>query len=305
MVVLEVQHLFKKFGDFTAVADISFTLKEGEILGVLGRNGAGKTTTLQMCLGALTPTSGTLKYFGKTLSESNRSEILEKVNFSSTYTFLPYDLTTRENLTYSSWLYNIKNRSKQVNDIREMFDLEELWDEQFTNLSAGQKTRVNLAKAFINDPKVLLLDEPTASLDPATADFVRKLVLKEKKERGTSVLFTSHNMSEVEEVCDRVVVIDGGKIIAEGTPKQLAAGIDKCLVKLFITSPVDKFITLMNSQNLEVTKEGNFHVIVTKESQVAELFSLLANHEVIYKEIIVESADLEDYFLEKFSSDWK
>ncbi len=279
-------------------------MEEGEVLGVLGRNGAGKTTTLQMCLGALKPTSGVLKYFGKIFSEENRSEILEKVNFSSTYTFLPYDLTTKENLIYSSWLYNIKNRAKRVLEIKEIFDLGDLWDEQFTNLSAGQKTKVNLAKAFINNPKVLLLDEPTASLDPATADFVRKLVLKEKRERGVSVLFTSHNMAEVEEVCDKVVVIDAGKIIAQGTPKELASGLDKCTVKLFVTSPHEDFLKLMKIQSLGTKKEGNFYVISTKESKVAELFSLLAKNEVIYKEIIVESADLEDYFLEKFSSNW-
>lgn len=304
MKALEVENLIKKFGSFTAVNKISLFMEEGEVLGVLGRNGAGKTTTLQMCLGALTPTSGVLKYFGKVFSEENRSEILEKVNFSSTYTFLPYDLTTKENLIYSSWLYNIKNRAKRVLEIKEMFDLGDLWDEQFTNLSAGQKTRVNLAKAFINNPKVLLLDEPTASLDPATADFVRKLVLKEKKDRGVSVLFTSHNMAEVEEVCDKVVVIDGGKIIAQGTPKELAAGLDKCTVKLFVTSSHEDFLNLMKMQSLETKKEGNFYVIGTKESKVAELFAVLAKNEVIYKEIIVESADLEDYFLEKFSSNW-
>jgi len=301
---LEVKNLIKKFGPFTAVNNISFSMEEGEVLGVLGRNGAGKTTTLQMCLGALKPTSGVLKYFGKIFSEENRSEILEKVNFSSTYTFLPYDLTTKENLIYSSWLYNIKNRAKRVLEIKEIFDLGDLWDEQFTNLSAGQKTKVNLAKAFINNPKVLLLDEPTASLDPATADFVRKLVLKEKRERGVSVLFTSHNMAEVEEVCDKVVVIDAGKIIAQGTPKELASGLDKCTVKLFVTSPHEDFLKLMKIQSLGTKKEGNFYVISTKESKVAELFSLLAKNEVIYKEIIVESADLEDYFLEKFSSNW-
>lgn len=304
MKALEVKNLIKKFGPFTAVNNISFSMEEGEVLGVLGRNGAGKTTTLQMCLGALKPTSGVLKYFGKIFSEENRSEILEKVNFSSTYTFLPYDLTTKENLIYSSWLYNIKNRAKRVLEIKEIFDLGDLWDEQFTNLSAGQKTKVNLAKAFINNPKVLLLDEPTASLDPATADFVRKLVLKEKRERGVSVLFTSHNMAEVEEVCDKVVVIDAGKIIAQGTPKELASGLDKCTVKLFVTSPHEDFLKLMKIQSLGTKKEGNFYVISTKESKVAELFSLLAKNEVIYKEIIVESADLEDYFLEKFSSNW-
>lgn len=298
----EAKNLIKKFGDFTAVNGVSFDVAAGEILGVLGRNGAGKTTTLQMCLGALTPTSGEIKYFGKTFDDKSRSEILEFVNFSSTYTFLPYDLTTRENLLYSAWLYKIDDRNKRLSDVKEMFELDDLWDQKFTDLSAGQKTRVNLAKAFVNKPKVLLLDEPTASLDPTTADFVRKLVLKEKAERNISVIFTSHNMAEVEEVCDKVAVIDHGRVIKVGTPKELASGLDRCVIKLFITSEINQFTDVIKSLKLETKKEGNFYTIVTKESKVSDVFSALAKAHVTYKEVIVESADLEDYFLETFGS---
>src|SRR3990167_4051778 len=157
MVILTVDNLTKKFKDFLAVDDVSFELKEGEILGLLGPNGAGKTTTIQMLLGALTPTSGTVSYFGKDLAK-HRTEILEKVNFSSTYTNLPWLLTAKENLTYTSYLYDIPNRKQKVEEMIKQFRLEDLQNKVLNDYSAGQLTRVNLAKAFINKPQVLLLD---------------------------------------------------------------------------------------------------------------------------------------------------
>src|SRR3989339_1104196 len=175
MSILKVTNLTKTFGSgkkaFTAVDNISFGLKEGEILGLLGPNGAGKTTTIQMLLGVLTPTFGEISFFGK-LFEKHREEILEKVNFSSTYTNLPWHLTARENLIYTSYLYDIPDRDKRVNEMIVQFRLEKLKNQALNDLSAGQLTRVNLAKAFINKPQVLLLDEPTASLDPETAHFI-------------------------------------------------------------------------------------------------------------------------------------
>src|SRR3989344_2017261 len=160
MSVIKVSNLSKQFGPpaggFTAVDDISFHLKEGEILGMLGPNGAGKTTTLQMLLGLATPTSGKVEYFGKDLSQ-HRSEILEQVNFSSAYTKLPRLLKVRENMKFISYLYNIPNRKARLEKIAKIFQLEELWEKEVRHLSAGQATRINLAKAFINFPKVLLL----------------------------------------------------------------------------------------------------------------------------------------------------
>lgn len=233
MSVLKVSNLTKKFGSFTAVNNISFDLKEGEILGLLGPNGAGKTTTIQMVIGVLTPTSGEVNYFGKNL-EDNREKILEKINFSSTYTQLPWLLTVEENLRFISYLYEIKNRNQRIDKLAKIFKLEKLLKEQTKNLSSGEITRVNLAKAFINYPKVLLLDEPTASLDPETADYIRKFLLEERDQFNVSIVWTSHNMAEVEEVCDRVILINNGKIIADNTPNKLAKTIEICHVELNI-----------------------------------------------------------------------
>ena len=172
MAILAVSNLTKKFKEFIAVDNVSFDLKQGEILGLLGPNGAGKTTTIQMLLGILTPTSGSVSYFGKDLKK-HREEILEKVNFSSTYTTLPWLLTVKECLHFLSYLYQISDRKKRISEIIEIFKLEELLNEKIQTLSSGQLTRVNLAKALINSPRVLLLDEPTASLDPDTAAYIR------------------------------------------------------------------------------------------------------------------------------------
>src|SRR5579872_210701 len=191
MDILEVKNLTKKFNDFVAVDNISLTLKEGEILGFLGPNGAGKTTTIQMLLGVLTPTSGDIFYFGKNL-KLNREEILDSLNFSSTYTHLPWRLTVWENLLYTSFLYSIPDRKKRVMEVTEIFKLEQLLKRSMAQLSAGQKTRVNLAKAFLNKPKVLLLDEPTASLDPDIAQYIREFILAKRKESAVSIIITSH-----------------------------------------------------------------------------------------------------------------
>lgn len=226
MTILKAQSLSKKYGDFTAVDNISFELKEGEILGFLGPNGAGKTTTIQMLLGVLTPDSGSVHYFGKKFTD-HREEILEQVNFSSTYTQLPWWLTVAENLTYLSYLYSIPNRKERLAQLINTFKLEKLWRKRMRELSAGQTTRVNLAKAFLNFPKVLLLDEPTASLDPDIANYIREFLLSERKQHKISILLTSHNMAEVEQVCDRVIFINHGKIIADDTPAKLAKSINK------------------------------------------------------------------------------
>src|SRR5581483_8234151 len=179
MDILKVNKLTKKFGNFLAVNNIDLTLKEGEILGFLGPNGAGKTTTIQMLLGVLTPSSGEILYFGKNLAKY-REEILDQLNFSSTYTNLPWRLTVYENLKFISYLYSVSNRSKKLNEIIEIFKLEDLKNKFMAQLSAGQKTRVNLAKAFLNNPKILLLDEPTASLDPDIAKYILNFIQEKR-----------------------------------------------------------------------------------------------------------------------------
>ena len=296
MAVLQVKNLTKKFGSFTAVDNISFDLKEGEILGLLGPNGAGKTTTIQMLLGVLTPTKGEIYYFGKDLT-SNREEILEKVNFSSTYTQLPWILTVKENLTYISYLYQISNRQNRIKKIINNFRLEKLIDQRMNELSSGQLTRVNLAKSFINFPKVLLLDEPTASLDPEVANYIRSFLLEERKKFHVSIILTSHNMSEVEEVCDRVIFIDKGKLLANDTPDNLAKTIEISHVELLIKDGLKRTIEYCQRNKITCKLEGRYIIVDLKEREIPQFLRNIMDIGVFYDEISIEKPTLEDYFL--------
>lgn len=218
--ILKVENLTKIYNKVTAVDHISFEVKEGEIVGLLGPNGAGKTTTIQMLLSLLEPTDGKIEIFGKDLSRQ-REEVLERVNFAAPYASLPYNLTPRENLTVFAYLYGVKNRGERVEKLLKDFRLSQFSKTRTGALSSGEHTRLALAKAFLNDPKLLLLDEPTASLDPAIAREIRKDIYERMKNLKGAVLWTSHNMREVETMCDRVIFLMHGKIIVEGTPKNL------------------------------------------------------------------------------------
>ncbi|OQY68273.1 hypothetical protein B6D29_00910 [Microgenomates bacterium UTCPR1] len=296
MDVLEVDNLKKAFGDFVAVDEVSFTIKDGEVLGVLGPNGAGKTTTIQMLLGALTPTSGKIRYFGKDLS-NNREEILEQINFSSTYTQMPENLRLREILTYTAYLYPVFNINGKISELIRTFQLEDLIDKEIHTMSAGQKTRANLAKAFINKPKVLLLDEPTASLDPELAGHVRDIILSEKERSNISVLFTSHNMAEIEEICDRVIFMNQGKIVANDTPDNLAKTIEICHLDLLIIDGLKRTIEMCEKEKRKYRLSGRSIVIDVKEKELAEFLRNLMKRGIFYDRISIEKPTLEDYFL--------
>lgn len=219
-IILEVKHLTKKFGQFEAIKGISFVLKKGEILGLLGPNGAGKTTTIQCILGLIKPTSGKIKIFDQDM-RLNREEILSRVNFSSAYVSLPTNLKVWENLYTFARLYNIKDFKQRIKQLVDFFAIENLLPKLYGTLSSGQTTRVNLVKALLNSPQLLFLDEPTASLDPDIADRVRKYLKKVKEKENLTILYTTHNMTEVEEVCDRAIFINEGKITTQGSPQKL------------------------------------------------------------------------------------
>lgn len=297
MNILTVKNLTKSFGTFQAVDDISFSLKEGEILGFLGPNGAGKTTTIQMLLGILTPTSGDISYFGENFA-LHREKIMEHVNFSSTYVDLPWLLTVEENLFFMSYLYNIKNRQTRVKKIIELFRLESLVKKKVGDLSAGQKTRVNLAKSFLNFPKVLLLDEPTASLDPEIASYVRTFLLEERKNFNVSILLTSHNMTEVEEVCDRVIFINHGKIIADDTPQNLTKSINVCHIEFYIDTKVHEAEEYFKEHAIPFKKEGKYIILDVREQDIPLTLENLTKKEIRYHEISIQKPSLEDYFLQ-------
>ncbi|TSC78540.1 MAG: Uncharacterized protein G01um101433_205 [Parcubacteria group bacterium Gr01-1014_33] len=295
--VLQIENLEKSYKNVHAVRGISFSLREGEILGMLGPNGAGKTTTIQMCIGVLTPTSGEIRYFGKSLFD-HREEILEKINFSSTYTHLPWNLTVKENLTYISYLYAIKNRKERIAKIVKIFRLEPLLKQKVDELSAGQLTRVNLAKAFINFPRVLLLDEPTASLDPEAAKYIREFLLHERQNFQVSIILTSHNMAEVEEVCDRVIFIDKGEIIADDTPENLAKTIEVSHVELLITDGLKRAVEYCREENISHRVEGRYMWADVKELMIPNFLRGLMDKGVFYSEISIDKPTLEDYFLQ-------
>lgn len=297
MNILVVKNLTKKFKKFVAVDNISFSLREGEILGLLGPNGAGKTTTIQMLLGVLLPTSGEVRVFDKEL-HAHKEEILEKVNFSSTYTDLPWRLSVFENLHFLSYLYDIKNRKERIKKVSNIFRLEKLLSQPISELSSGQITRVNLAKAFLNFPKILFLDEPTASLDPDTAKYVRDFLLSERKNFNMSIVWTSHNMAEVEEVCDRVIFINKGRLIADDTPSQLAKTIEVSHVELNVSDGLKRTIEMCGKDSIHYRLEGRNIVVDLKEKEIPDFLKKLMDKGVYYTEISINKPSLEDYFLE-------
>ena len=218
--LVEVKNLKKKYGSKEAVKGISFNIKKNEILGLLGPNGSGKTTTIGMMLGLLKPSNGEILIDGKKIEE-NRIETLKKINFISPYIELPKKLTVKQNLIVYCKLYNITNTKNRIEYLVEKLRLEDLLSRITGELSSGQKNRVSLAKALINDPTVLFLDEPTASLDPEIGDFVRSFLENYRKDKKISILLASHNMSEVTRLCKTVLMMKDGIIIDEGRPNEL------------------------------------------------------------------------------------
>ncbi len=218
--VVEVNGLTKVFKSLKAVDNVSFDIYPGEILGLLGPNGAGKTTIIHMLLGLTTPASGDINVFGFDLKK-NREKIIQDVNFSSSYVSMPNSLTVKENLKVFARLYKVKKKEKRISELLKIFEIEAIEDKLVRHISSGHQTRLNLAKALINNPKILFLDEPTASLDPDIADKTRSLLKSIKKNHNLSILYTSHNMKEMEEMSDRIIFLHKGRIIAEGRPEEI------------------------------------------------------------------------------------
>ena len=234
--VLSVSGLHKQYGEAVAVDGISFDVGPGEIVGLLGPNGAGKTTTINMILGVLTPSDGTIRIEGMDIA-SHRSQALDRTNFAAVYAPLPGNLTVYQNLRVFGLLYGVRDLPKRIDQLLRQFDLEAFRGMRCGVLSSGEQTRVGLAKALLNRPHLLLLDEPTASLDPATARDIRTKIRAFAAEDGSGVLWTSHNMYEVEEVCDRVLFLSRGRILIEGDPKSLPSEHGrKTLEELFIAT---------------------------------------------------------------------
>ena len=217
---IEVRNLVKCYGAVRAVDDVSFAVAAGSVTAILGGNGAGKTTTIALIMGLVTPTSGTIRVLGHDMSRE-RHRVLSRMNFESPYVDMPHRLTVRQNLRVFGMLYGVRNLKTRIGELAAALDLETLLDRETGQLSAGQKTRVALAKALINSPDVVLLDEPTASLDPDTADWIRSHLEHYRTARGATILLASHNMPEVERLCDDVIMMKAGRIVDRGAPRAL------------------------------------------------------------------------------------
>lgn len=244
--LVTVDRISKEYAGVRALKELSLSLDAGEIVGLLGPNGAGKTTAIHVILGLLSPSGGEVRVFGMSpLTERHR--IAERLNFSSAYVQLPTNLKVIENLSIFAKIYSVRGAKKKIEEMLDLFEIGPLKNRLTGALSSGEKTRLNLAKCLLNDPKLLLLDEPTASLDPEMADTVRKTLKKIQKESKIGILYTSHNMPEVEEICDRVYFIHEGRLIAEGTPGEV--------VKRFQSKDLEEvFIKIVRSGDFIVAK---------------------------------------------------
>ncbi|MFB3886845.1 MAG: ABC transporter ATP-binding protein [Thermodesulfobacteriota bacterium] len=233
--ILKIEGLTKDYGPVKAVDQVSFSVHSAKIVGLLGPNGAGKTTTINMILGILDPTQGSIEIFGKNLKE-NRSKTSQGINFAAVYAHMPANLTVWQNLYVFGLLYGVKNLRQRIEFLLHEFDLEGFSGTRAGLLSSGEASRLNIAKAIINSPRLLLLDEPTASLDPNISQIVRHKIKEYVEKTKTAALWTSHNMQEIEEVCDQVLFLSHGKILLSGNPKTLPSEYGRRdLEELFIT----------------------------------------------------------------------
>lgn len=298
MHVLSVKALSKRYGPTFVVDHISFDLKKAEVLGLLGPNGSGKTTTIQMLLGTLNPTSGLIDYFGLDFSK-HRSKILKKVSFASTYNSLPGDLTLKENLEVIGYFYGLTSfeSRKRYEPLLERFQIADKKNERSRTLSAGQMTRLMLVKAFFVHPEVVLLDEPTASLDPDVASDVCSFILEEREKKGVSVIFCSHKMDEVMEICDRALFLKKGKIIADDLPLNLARSVSKFRIRLVIEDGLKRLTKILQESAMDFSVERRLVEFYIQEEQIARFLSRLSEENVIYANIKIEEPSLEEFFL--------
>lgn len=296
--VLEITDLLKDYGEYRAVDRISFSIEKGQAMGLLGPNGAGKSTTIQMLLGVTERTSGTIKYFGKDFPKY-RQECLQRINFSSAYNTLQDRLSVTENLQVFAALYQVKNPRQKIAELLDYFDMNRMAKQRYKNLSAGERARVNLSKALLNDPELILMDEPTASLDPDIADKTLRLIEELRRDRGISILFTSHNMAEVERICDEVIFLDRGKIVSQGTPGNHTGRINRSTILLRYSGKRTDVEDLLKKQNLAFEHTNSHTVSVSTGSDtVIPLLEAFGKKSIKVHDIDIKKTTLEDVFLD-------
>lgn len=304
--ILEVQNLSKTFTSgwwwrkryYAAVKQVSFDLQAGEILGILGPNGAGKTTIINMLIGITIPSAGEIKYFGQVVTQKNFHEVLRKIAYSSTYYKLPSKLTVYENLKFYALMYAPERVAAAIANVVEKFNLQLLLLKQFGTLSAGQMSRVLIAKNFIYNPEIMLLDEPTAALDPKSAREIRQEIMQIRERFNTAIMITSHNMVEVTELCDRVVVLKDGAVLEIDTPELLAKRLNIAYLNLWISKNSDQLEQLLAQNNLVYTKIGHEFEIKIIETEIASFLAELHTRQISFIDIAITKPSLEDYFVQ-------
>ena len=298
---LKVTNLRKSYSAKSgeAVKGISFELKQGEILGLLGPNGAGKTTTINMLLGTLTPSSGEILYFGKNFA-ADRSSALQHIGYASAYNRLHWRLSVMENLNIYRFIYGMEKEDykKRVAELLEYFRMTEFKDRSFNSLSAGQATRVLLIKAFLPRPKIIFLDEPTASLDPDIALEVRRFILDQQKNSGASILYTSHNMEEVADICNRVIFLKEGEIIACDEPAKLAAGMKDLEVEMLLDDNFERLIATLVKLNIRFENQSGKFCFSIKHDELYSVLEQIISAGNKFKDLQIHRPTLESYFLQ-------
>ena len=296
--VLEVENLVKTYGSFRAVDGISFVVPRGKVVGFLGPNGAGKTTTIQMLLGVMLTNAGTIRYFGKDFA-AHRLECLQRINFTSAFNTLLGRITVRENLIVFADLYQVEGSREKIQELLKYFEITDLSNVLYKDLSSGQKTRVNLVKSLLNDPEIILMDEPTASLDPDIADKTLQLIEDLRRERNLSILYTSHNMNEITRICDEVIFLDHGRIVAQDTPSNLTKRISAARLQLTISEEVRQLEDYLKGEGLQYSFPDTHVVVVsTEESLIPKVLFGISNAGVWITDIEITKPTLEDVFLQ-------
>lgn len=295
--VLQVEDLKKTYGDHRAVDGISFTVGSGEIVGFLGPNGAGKTTTIQMLLGVTTANGGTITYFGMDFAQ-NREACLQRINTTSAFNTLMGRISVWENLVVFAELYQVPESRKKISGLLEQLEATDLKNRLYKDLSSGQKTRVNLVKALLNDPEVLLMDEPTASLDPDIADKTLSLIEQLRIERNISILYTSHNMSEITRICDRVIFLDQGKVVAQDTPQNLTKLVSGATLRIVFDKKTPELEEYVREKGFDHMYPEHATIEVrTEERSIPGILFDLSKTGIWIEDIEIKKPSLEDVFL--------
>ncbi|MEK7648895.1 MAG: ABC transporter ATP-binding protein [Patescibacteria group bacterium] len=295
---LSVTNLTKIYGTYKAVDTITFAVPQGGIVGLLGPNGAGKTTTIQILLGITQSNGGRIEYFGMDFSKAKQA-CLARINFASSFNTLQGRISVMENLLVFADLYCVKNARSKIAELTELLEITNLVKMKYWDLSKGQQTRVNIVKALLNDPELLLFDEPTASLDPDIADKLLSLIERMRDERKISILYTSHDMAEVTRICDEVIFLDHGVIAAHDTPLNLTQKIEYARLQITFGGEKKKIETLMHSYSKQVTFPFTHTICAeVKQKEIPAILAKLSKAQIAVEDISIEKPTLDDVFMQ-------